>query len=135
MVTPEWPRAPWYPLLRSITIRTLVWSKPLYLDDENYLRPRPRWDTRFSLVDESALPSQSGEEPATATAELPATATTELTAERLSQLLLQQSRLKTYIDTANPPRDYSRTTTTGMQLLLRGTEAVPQLLLCRTVNK
>ena len=50
IVTPEFTRAPWKRLLAEMTIRSFVWKEPLYLTDTGKLRPKPRWDTRFSLV-------------------------------------------------------------------------------------
>ena len=50
LVTPHWPHMPWWKELERMTERFTVVEDPLYLDTEGRLRPRPRWNTRFSLV-------------------------------------------------------------------------------------
>ena len=50
LVTPEYRRAPWQPMLDQVIIKSFLWTKPLYLDDQGKLRPQPRWNTRFSVV-------------------------------------------------------------------------------------
>jgi hypothetical protein len=49
LVTPEYPSAPWQPLLLKHTVRYLTWTQPLYLTQEGHLRPKPVWDTRFTV--------------------------------------------------------------------------------------
>ena len=50
LVSPEYDQVAWMTTLQELTIRHLVWDKPLYLDREGRLRPKPRWNTRFSVV-------------------------------------------------------------------------------------
>ena len=56
LVTPEWQHAEWYPLLESLTVRSLIWRAKLYLSPTGELRQLPRFKTRFSLID--ARPEQ-----------------------------------------------------------------------------
>ncbi len=50
LVTPEFQHSRWKGLLTELTVEMFVWTAPLYLDEEGRQRPRPRWDTRFSLL-------------------------------------------------------------------------------------
>lgn len=50
LVTPNWPAAPWYPLLKAITVRQKEWVGGIYLDEAGRLRPPPRWTTLFTYV-------------------------------------------------------------------------------------
>ena len=50
LVTPYWVNAPWYELLRELTVRSVAWEGRLYLSDGGRIRPRPKWITLFSYV-------------------------------------------------------------------------------------
>jgi len=53
VVVPLWKRAMWFKLLRRLTYKFWITNRPLYLDENHMLRPRPNWDTCFALVDGS----------------------------------------------------------------------------------
>ena len=55
MVTPTWRRAPWYEMLREMTVLGIIWEDPFYLDEAGKMRPKPNCDTRISLVDGGAI--------------------------------------------------------------------------------
>ena len=59
LVTPYWPHAPWFRILRHMTLDRRKWSQPPYQHPNGALRPAPTWATRFYLVDGSqrALPT------------------------------------------------------------------------------
>jgi hypothetical protein len=50
LVTPNWPAAPWFPLLTAVAIRQQEWAGRIYLDEAGRLRPPPRWRTLFTYV-------------------------------------------------------------------------------------
>ena len=50
VVTPEWPNAAWYPLLRKMLERSILLDEPIYLSDAGILRPKHRWKTRISIL-------------------------------------------------------------------------------------
>ena len=50
LVTPNWPHMSWWGKLEKMTEKFAIYHHPLYLDDQGVLRPKPLWDTRFSLV-------------------------------------------------------------------------------------
>ena len=50
LVTPEYQGATWKALLERHAVKTLRWTKPLYLDKNGHLRPKPRWDTCFTYL-------------------------------------------------------------------------------------
>ena len=51
LVFPEWPNAPWYPVVRDIELRSFLVTSPCYLSPRMYLRPKPRWNTMIAIVD------------------------------------------------------------------------------------
>ena len=54
LVFPEWPNAPWYPIVRELELRSFIVTSPCYLSPRMYLRPKPRWNTRIAIVDGAA---------------------------------------------------------------------------------
>ena len=54
LVFPEWPNAPWYPVVRELELRSFLVTSPCYLSHRMYLRPKPRWNTRIAIVDGAA---------------------------------------------------------------------------------
>ena len=54
LVCPEWPNAPWYPIVRELELRSFLVTSPCYLSPRMYLRPNPRWNTRIAIVDGAA---------------------------------------------------------------------------------
>ena len=50
VVTPEWPNAVWYPLLRKMLERSILLDEPIYLTDAGILRPPPKWKTRIAIL-------------------------------------------------------------------------------------
>ena len=50
LVTPHWPHMLWWSALKRMTEKFTTCEDLLYLDVEGRLRPKPEWDTRFSLV-------------------------------------------------------------------------------------
>ena len=54
LVFPEWPNAPWYPIVRELELRSFLVTSPCYLSPRMYLRPKPRWNTRIAIVDGAA---------------------------------------------------------------------------------
>ena len=55
IVTPEWSRAPWYHTLRGMTSRSRLIAEPCSMKENTSLRPKPRWNTRFSVVNSPKL--------------------------------------------------------------------------------
>ena len=51
LVLPEWPRADWYRLFRALETRTVLIKEPCYWGEKFQLRPKPKWDTRISILD------------------------------------------------------------------------------------
>jgi hypothetical protein len=51
LVVPEWPRATWYPIFRTLIEDSFVFTDPCYTDKEGAIRPKPTWDTRFAIID------------------------------------------------------------------------------------
>ena len=54
LVFPEWPNAPWYPIVRELELRSFLVTSPCYLSPRMNLRPKPRWNTRIAIVDGAA---------------------------------------------------------------------------------
>ena len=54
LVFPEWPNAPWYPIVMELELRSFLVTSPCYLSPRMYLRPKPRWNTRIAIVDGAA---------------------------------------------------------------------------------
>ena len=55
VVNPEWTDHPWFPMLENMTLRTMTWSQPLYLDKRGHIRPAQKWKTSFSVVSGSKV--------------------------------------------------------------------------------
>ena len=55
LVTPEFKKGAWKEVLVKMTIRFFQWDAPLYLDEQEQLRPRPKWLTRFSIIQNPAF--------------------------------------------------------------------------------
>ena len=58
LVFPEWPNAPWYPIVRELELRSFLVTSPCYLSPRMYLRPKPSWNTRIAIVDGAAATFQ-----------------------------------------------------------------------------
>ena len=54
LVCPEWPNAPWYPIVRELELRSFLVTSHCYISPRMYLRPKPRWITRIAIVDGAA---------------------------------------------------------------------------------
>ena len=53
LVFPEWPNAWWYPAARQLSVATFLWTEPCYISGISHLRPKPKWNTRFAILDGS----------------------------------------------------------------------------------
>ena len=40
LVFPEWPNAPWYPIVREVELRSFLVMSPCFLSPRMYLRPK-----------------------------------------------------------------------------------------------
>ena len=54
LVFPEWPNAPWYPIVRELELRSFIVTSACYLSPRMYLRPKLRWNTRIAIMDGAA---------------------------------------------------------------------------------
>ena len=54
LVTPEFKKGSWKEIMIKMTIRFFHWDNPLYLDEQGGLRPKPKWQTRFSVIQNPA---------------------------------------------------------------------------------
>ena len=54
LVFPEWPNAPWYPIVGELELRSFLVKSPCYISPRMYLRPKPSWNTRIAIVDGAA---------------------------------------------------------------------------------
>ena len=55
LVTPEFKKGSWKEILVKMTIQFFQWEEPLYLDEQGKLRPKPKWTTRFSVIQNPAF--------------------------------------------------------------------------------
>ena len=54
LVFPEWPNAPWYPIVRELELRSFLVTSPCYLSPRMYLRHKHRLNARIAIVDGAA---------------------------------------------------------------------------------
>ena len=55
LVTPEFKKGAWKSILTIMTVKSFIWDKPLYLDEGGLLRPKPKWLTRFLVIQNPAF--------------------------------------------------------------------------------
>ena len=51
MIVPQWPKAPWFDLLRKISEKSVVLTDPVYLAEDGHLRPKPWGNTEVHILD------------------------------------------------------------------------------------